>query len=176
MQNYWKRHLVWKQHLYLPVNYRDFRETGPRSYNRRFTVAVSWVIVVGGTLIWRKALIRAFSSIGHPYTKSIKGQILNNCFSCKYLNAIISIIIHCTHYLSSHWLRAYSEFWKSRSREVLSALAFGSAGKMVTLSPTLIIPDIAKTSSNNRLESLICVQFHSWFGSFHNVSAYLMTS
>ena len=41
---------------------------------------------------------------------------------------IISIIIHCTHYLSSHWLRAYSEFWTSRSREVLSALAFGSAG------------------------------------------------
>ena len=114
--------------LYKPsfTPYED--EYKPRYYNRRFTVAVSWVRVVGGTLIWRKALIRAFSSIGHPYTKSIKGQILNNCFSCKHLNAIISIIIHSTHYLSSHWLRAYSEFWTSRSREVLSALAFGSAG------------------------------------------------
>ena len=26
---------------------------------------------------------------------------------------IVSIIIHCTHDLSSHWLRAYSYVWKS---------------------------------------------------------------
>ena len=31
MQNYWKRYVARKeqQQLYSPVNYRDFRETGP---------------------------------------------------------------------------------------------------------------------------------------------------
>ena len=37
----------------------------------------------------------------------------SNNHLCNKLKQLTIIIIHCSHHLSSHWLKAYSQFWET---------------------------------------------------------------
>ena len=37
----------------------------------------------------------------------------SNNHLCNKLKQLTIIVIHCSHHLSSHWLKAYSQFWET---------------------------------------------------------------
>ena len=61
---------------------------------------------------------------------------------------IVSIIIHCTHYLSSHWLRPYSFFWKSAQPTDLG-LSLTGGGRGFPL-VTMNVAPVFSLSGGNR--------------------------